>query len=347
MFDKNYIRVVAFLTKILAYNILDYEKEFVLEWANEHPDVQVDFNSIELHDDTVHLAKGYDGIDYRQRSKLTDSPDLYKKLHEYGIHQLALRSAGVDSCNLDWAKENGLTVTNVPSYSPRAVAEMTLTHAMNLIRHIPQFQKRMRQNDYIVTGLRSTEISNMTIGIIGVGRIGSTVAKIFKELGAKRVLGNDIKENDDYRDLVEYTTKEDIYKNADLITMHTYMSDDNYHMISTDQFKQMKNTALFVNCSRGPIVDTDALVKALETGEIAGAGIDVIQDETKIFNQSFPGAKEIPLPVYTKLMNMENVFLTPHVAFYTDHAVKNMVKQSLDDTLLEISGKPSPHRINV
>ncbi|MCV3740670.1 D-2-hydroxyacid dehydrogenase [Lentilactobacillus hilgardii] len=339
--------MVDFLKKILAYNILDYEREFVVEWAAEHPDVQVDFNSIELHDDTVHLAEGYDGIDYRQRSQLTDGSDLYKKLHDYGIHQLALRSAGVDSCNLKYAKENGLTVTNVPSYSPRAVAEMTLTHAMNLIRHIPQFQKRIRQNDYVVNGLRSKEISNLTVGIIGVGRIGSTVAKIFKALGAKRVLGNDIKENDDFRDLVDYTTKEDIYKNADLITMHTYMSDQNYHMIGKDQFEKMKNTALFINCSRGPIVDTDALVNALETGQIAGAGIDVIQDETKIFNQSFVREDKIPLPVYTKLMNMDNVFLTPHVAFYTDHAVKNMVKQSLDDTLMEISGKESPHRINV
>ncbi|MCI2018777.1 MAG: D-2-hydroxyacid dehydrogenase [Lentilactobacillus buchneri] len=339
--------MVDFLKKILAYNILDYEREFVVEWAAEHPDVQVDFNSIELHDDTVHLAEGYDGIDYRQRSQLTDGSDLYKKLHDYDIHQLALRSAGVDSCNLKYAKENGLTVTNVPSYSPRAVAEMTLTHAMNLIRHIPQFQKRIRQNDYVVNGLRSKEISNLTVGIIGVGRIGSTVAKIFKALGAKRVLGNDIKENDDFRDLVDYTTKEDIYKNADLITMHTYMSDQNYHMIGKDQFGKMKNTALFINCSRGPIVDTDALVNALETGQIAGAGIDVIQDETKIFNQSFVGEDKIPLPVYTKLMNMDNVFLTPHVAFYTDHAVKNMVKQSLDDTLMEISGKESPHRINV
>lgn len=118
------------MKKILAYNILGYEKEFVLEWAAEHPDVQVDFNDVELHDDTVDLAKGYDGIDYRQRSMLSETPDLYRKLRDFGITQLSLRSAGVDSCNLKWAKENGLTITNVPSYSPEAVAEMTLTHAL-------------------------------------------------------------------------------------------------------------------------------------------------------------------------------------------------------------------------
>ncbi|APR07322.1 D-lactate dehydrogenase [Lentilactobacillus parabuchneri] len=332
------------MKKILAYNILGYEKEFVLEWAAEHPDVQVDFNSVELHDDTVDLAKSYDGIDYRQRSKLSGTPDLYRKLHEFGITQLALRSAGVDSCNLKWAKENGLTITNVPSYSPEAVAEMTLTHAMNLVRHIPQFQARMMKNDYIVEGLRSRELSEMTIGIIGVGRIGSTVAKIFKRFGA-RVLGNDIKENDDFRDLVEYTSKADIFKNADIITMHTYMSEDNYHMIGSEQFAEMKPSAFLINCSRGPIVDTDALIDALENKQIAGAGIDVIEDETEIFNQSFEG--DIPLKAYTKLKSMDNVFLTPHVAFYTDIAVKNMVKQSLDDTLKLINGKPTKHTINV
>lgn len=332
------------MKKILAYNILGYEKEFVLEWAAEHPDVKVDFNSVELHDDTVELAKGYDGIDYRQRSVLSDTPDLYQKLHDYGITQLALRSAGVDSCNLKWAKENGLTITNVPSYSPEAVAEMTLTHALNLVRHIPQFQSRIAKDDYIVEGLRSRELSEMTIGIIGVGRIGSTVAKIFKRFGA-RVLGNDIKENDDFRDLVEYTSKEDIFKNADIITMHTYMSDDNYHMIGTEQFKQMKDSVFFINCSSGPIVDTDALIEALKHQEIAGAGIDVIENETEIFNQSFDG--DIPLKAYTKLKSMDNVFLTPHVAFYTDIAVQNMVKQSLDDTLKLISGKSTEHTINV
>jgi D-lactate dehydrogenase len=323
---------------------LGYEKEFVLEWAAEHPDVKVDFNSIELHDDTVELAKGYDGIDYRQRSKLSETPDLYQKLHSYGITQLALRSAGVDSCNLKWAKENGLTITNVPSYSPEAVAEMTLTHALNLVRHIPQFQSRIAKDDYIVEGLRSRELSEMTVGIIGVGRIGSTVAKIFKRFGA-RVLGNDIKENDKFRDVVEYTSKEDIFKNADIITMHTYMSDDNYHLIGKEQFKQMKSSAFFINCSRGPIVDTDALIEALENQEIAGAGIDVIENETEIFNQSFDG--EIPLKAYTKLKAMDNVFLTPHVAFYTDIAVRNMVKQSLDDTLKLISGQSTDHTINV
>lgn len=332
------------MKKILAFNILDYEKEFVGQWAAEHPDVQVDFNQIELHDDTVDLAKGYDGIDYRQRSKLSTTPDLYRKLHDYGIKQLALRSAGVDSCQLQWAKQYGLTITNVPSYSPEAVAEMTLTHAMNLVRHIPQFQSRIKRNDYIVEGLRSRELSELTIGIIGVGRIGSTVARIFKRFGAT-VLGNDYKENPALKGIVTYTSKEAIYRTADIVTMHVYMSEDNYHMVGKDQFAMMKPSAFLINCSRGPVVDTDALIAALENKQIAGAGIDVIEDETKIFNQTFEGQPEIPLKAYEKLKSFDNVFLTPHVAFYTDIAVENMVKQSLDDTLKLISGQQSDHVI--
>lgn len=116
-------------------------------------------------------------------------------------------------------------------------------------------------------------------------------------------------------------------------------------MIGSEQFAQMKPSAFLINCSRGPIVDTDALIDALENKQIAGAGIDVIENETEIFNQSFEG--DIPLKAYTKLKSMDNVFLTPHVAFYTDIAVKNMVKQSLDDTLKLINGKPTKHTINV
>ncbi len=107
----------------------------------------------------------------------------------------------------------------------------------------------------------------------------------------------------------------------------------------------MKPSAFLINCSRGPVVDTDALIAALENKQIAGAGIDVIEDETQIFNQTFEGQREIPLKAYEKLKAFDNVFLTPHVAFYTDIAVENMVKQSLDDTLKLISGGQSDHVI--
>lgn len=330
------------MTKILAYNVREDEQPFIDEWSKEHQ-IQVDSVAQELHDDTVDLAQGYDGIDFKQRSVITDQPKLYQKLHDYGFTQLSARSAGLDTVNLEWAQQNGLRVTNVPSYSPEAVAELALTQTLQLIRHIPQFNERVSNNDYVVLGLRSRELTELTIGIIGVGRIGGKLARIFHALGVT-VIGNDIRgPREDLRGILTYVSKEELYRRADVISVHVWGSADNHHIIGKEQFAQFKKTAYFINDSRGPVVDTQALIEALEAKQLAGAALDVVEDETKVFNQRFEG--ETPVPHYNQLRQFENVLLTPHIAFFTDHAVKNMVTQSLDDTLAIITGGRSDHEV--
>ncbi len=248
------------MRKIIAYNVRDDEQPFIENWATTHH-IQVDSVLEELHDNTLHLVKGYDGVNFKQRSIVTDSPEFYKRLHEYGITQLSARSAGIDTLNLDWAKQNKIRVSNVPSYSPRAVAELVLTQAMQLIRHIPAFKERFRNNNYVIDGLRSRELSELTIGIIGVGRIGSAVARIFSALGAT-VLGNDITEpRPDMKGILRYTTKDEIYKTSDIVTVHVYYSEDNYHLIKNDSFSKFKPDAFFINDSRGPVVDVKGSLK--------------------------------------------------------------------------------------
>lgn len=328
------------MTKILAYCVREDEQPFIDQWSKEHG-VQVDSTPKELHDDTVEMAKGYDGIDFKQRTVVTQNPEFYKKLSSYGIIQMCARSAGIDTVNLKWAKENNIRVTNVPSYSPEAVAELALTQALQLIRRIPQFNDRLSHNNYVVLGLRASELTELTVGIIGVGRIGGTLARIFHALGAT-VIGNDLRApREDMRGIMTYVSKEELYRRADIISMHVWGGDDNYHLIDDSAFAQMKPTAYFINDSRGPVVDTQALISALSNQQIAGAALDVVEDETQIFNQKFEG----PTPVdhYNQLKQMTNVLLTPHIAFFTDHAVKNMVMQSLDDTLTIISGGRSEH----
>lgn len=328
------------MTKIIAYNVREDEQPFIDQWSEEHG-VQVDSVLEELHDDTVSLAQGYDGVDFKQRTVVTENPDFYKTLASYGIIQLSARSAGIDTVNLDWAKANNLRVTNVPSYSPEAVAELALTQVLQLMRHIPQFNDRLSQNNYVVLGLRSRELTELTVGIIGVGRIGGTLARIMHALGAT-VIGNDIRApREDLCGVMTYVSKEELYQRADIISVHVWGGADNQHLIDASAFAQMKPTAYFINDSRGPVVDTHALINALTDQQIAGAALDVVEDETKVFNQKFDG----PTPVdnYNELKRMTNVLLTPHIAFFTDHAVRNMVMQSLDDTLTIITGGTSEH----
>lgn len=330
------------MTKILAYHVRDDEQPFIDEWSKAHH-VQVDSVTEELHDDSVDQAKGYDGVDFKQRSVITNKPDLYKKLHDFGITQLSARSAGIDTLNLDWAKKNGIRVSNVPSYSPSAVAELVLTQAMQLIRHIPEFRARYADNNYVVDGLRSRELSELTVGIIGVGRIGGTVAKIFHALGTT-VLGNDITDpRDDLKGILRYTTKDEIYRTSDIVTVHVYYSEENHHLVGKNEFTKLKPTAFFINDSRGPVIDTVAFRDALKTNQIAGGALDVVEDETQVFNLSFE--KETPNALYNELEQIPNLLLTPHIGFFTDHAVRNMVVQSLDDTLAFIEGRPTEHEI--
>ncbi|MCH5461955.1 D-2-hydroxyacid dehydrogenase [Lactobacillus sp. LC28-10] len=332
------------MTKILTYHVREDEQPFIDEWATKHQ-IQVDSVPDELHDDTVDWAEGYDGINYKQRKTLSDEPELYKKLSSFGLKQLAVRSAGIDTVNLKWATQNGLRVTNVPSYSPEAVAELALTQSLQLIRHIPQFNERLSHNDYVVLGLRSRELTELTVGIIGVGRIGGTLARLFHALGAT-VIGNDIRgPREDLRGILTYVSKEELYQRADIISVHVWGSADNRHLIGEKQFTQFKPTAYFINDSRGPVVDTQALIEALNCQELAGAALDVVEDETQIFNLRFD--HETPVPHYNRLRQLDNVLLTPHIGFFTDHAVKNMVMQSLDDTLAVISGGHSAHEVSL
>ncbi|KRL36821.1 D-2-hydroxyacid dehydrogenase [Liquorilactobacillus uvarum] len=332
------------MVKIIAYHVRQDEQPFVEEWSRKNH-VEVKSVPFELHSETVHYTQGYDGIIYKQRSRLDSDGSIYKTLKNYGIQQLSCRSAGVDTIDFKAAAANDIIVTNVPSYSPHAVAELVLMQALQLIRHYPEFKARLDKNNYVVDGLRSREISEYVVGIIGVGRIGSTVAHIFHALGAT-VLGNDLIEKPELEQagVLKYVSKEEIYQRADIVTSHVYLSQQNVHLLGQKAFAQMKPTSFLINDSRGPVVDTAALVNALEKKQIAGAAIDVVEDETKIFNLKFNGVT--PVENYNHLKRLSNVILTPHIGFYTDIAVERMVKQSLNDALTIIQGGHSSHEIN-
>ena len=330
------------MNSVAFYYLLDEERVYAAEWAQRHG-VQVECFNFELTTDTVSTAQGHDAVCFRQRVPLDEGETIYRTLSDYGIRHIASRSAGLDTVNLRAAHANGLSVTNVPSYSPTAIAELVLTHAMSLIRHIPQLQDRAAHNNYVVAGLMSRELSELTVGIIGVGRIGSRVAHIFHALGA-RVLGNDIVEHDEMRSVITYVSKEELIKESDIITLHVYLDAATRHIINASNLVWFKRSAYLINASRGAVVDTDALIDALEHRILAGAALDVVEGEATLFNKSFE--HETPDARYRRLESMQNVILSPHVGFFTDIAVHNMVNEALDDVLTELEGDTSPHELN-
>lgn len=328
--------------KIILLSVRDDELPAIKQWQDKHPDIELQTADWELHPDTVDRLQGFDGVIIQQRSQIGD--EVYPELKRLGFKQLTSRTAGFDVINMPLATANNLKVSNVPAYSPHSVAELALTHTMRLIRQLPLFDARMQEQDFRWQGLQAAEISSLTIGIIGAGRIGSTTARIFHSLGAQ-VIANDTKPNHELDDILTFKTKEEVLQEADVICLHVDLNETSKNLIDAQALSLMKPSAYIVNECRGPVVDTDALIQALEKKQIAGAALDTLTGEENFFNVDLRG-KEIPSEQLKKLRSMDNVIITPHIGFYTNIAVQNMVDISLDDAVSLIKGQSCDHVLN-
>ncbi|MTV81648.1 D-2-hydroxyacid dehydrogenase [Lactobacillus sp. CRM56-3] len=329
--------------KFLFYHARQDELVAVKEWMTQHSDVQVDTNEVPLNEETVELAKGYDGIVIQQHGAIS-SPKIYQRLHEFGIKQITLRITGYEIIDFKLAAENQLVVTNVPAYSPRSVSELVLADVMYLIRHLGITHERENRHDFTWNGLEANEIHNLTVGIIGAGKIGSAVARIFKALGSTVIAADPI-HRPELGDTLTYTDHETVYRTADIVTMHTPLTDETNHMIDAKVFKMMKPTAFLINASRGPVVVAQDLVDALKNHEIAGAGIDTIEGDNQLVSQDWSSRDDFNNPQLDELLKMPNVSVSPHIGFYTDDAVSNMVSIALNDVLTIVNGGVSRHQV--
>ncbi|RRG18744.1 D-2-hydroxyacid dehydrogenase [Weissella viridescens] len=332
--------------KIKMFSVRHDEQPAIQQWAKEH-NAHIETTSDDFKTDTINQANGFEVVVIAQHGPFGGpfgGPEVYQQLADMGIHHIALRMTGYDIVDFKAADENGIVVTNVPGYSPRSVAEEALAHTMIHVRHIEEAESRMREHNYSWDGLESYEIHNLTVGILGAGKIGSTVARIFKALGA-RVIANDIVQRPELADTLDYVSFDELLDQSDVLTVHTNLDSTTHHIINEATFKKMKDSAIFINCARGPIVDTKALLDAIESGEIAAAGLDTLEGEEKVIENDLRGTNQ-DVSLFDRVMALPNVSLTPHIGFYTDAAVQNMVTIALNDIDLIYHGQPSPHIVH-
>ncbi|CAI2547652.1 D-lactate dehydrogenase [Apilactobacillus kunkeei] len=328
--------------KLLMFNTQPYEVETFAKIANDLK-VEIDWTEEGLSLDNVDKTKDYDAITIQQHGNL-EGEDLYKRLAENGIKQISLRSTGYEIIDLDLANKYNLKITNVSGYSPRSVSELVLADTMALLRRLKDYSKREERNDFSWTGGQAREIHNLTVGVIGAGTIGSASARIFRALGA-RVLAYDPVQRTDLADTVEYVDVNRLLSESDVVTIHTPLTPEMDRFMNFDRFKKMKNDAIFINASRGGVVDTDALVAALEAGEIGAAGIDVFDGEAGITSVDL-GDKGYDNDNLKALIAMDNVIVTPHIAFFTDIAVYNMALFSTRDAIKIVNGEEAIYPVN-
>lgn len=289
--------------------------------------------------ENAHLAKGYDAI-----SVITTKVDgaLVEKFHEMGVKMISTRTIGYDHIDLERAKELGVHVGNA-TYSPNCVADYAMMLILMSIRKMKRIMQRAEINDFSLPGIQGGEMANFTVGVIGTGRIGQAVIRDLSGFGCK-IYAHDLYENETVKKYAEYVSLDKLYKECDLITLHMPLTEENHHMINAESLAKMKDKVVIVNTARGGLIDTKAMIDAIESGKIGAAGLDVIEDEFGMYYFDRKSDVMSKRDLYI-LRGFPNVIVTPHMAFYTDQAISDMVKHSLQSCMLEESGQEDPWRV--
>lgn len=319
--------------KILMYNAVADELPYVKKWSEKtgHEVITIDQP---LNEETVDRARGFDAVSTQQTTSV--NPPVYERLSQLNIKQIALRQVGYDVFDLSAAFANHVRLSNVAVYSPRAIAEYTLTQLFNLIRHNKKFDRAMAQGDYTwAAGGQAREIHDLTVAIIGVGRIGTALAEMLHALGAQ-VLGVDPVYRAQNEPFVTYTTLDEALRRADVISFHTPLNDETRGLADRAFFEKVQPGTIMLNFARGEIVDMTALESALASGQLAGAAFDVAPNENDFMDQK-QTVDELPENIQ-RLVAYDNFLLSPHIAFYTNTAIKNMVEMALNDAVIMVNG---------
>ncbi|MDP0494419.1 MAG: 2-hydroxyacid dehydrogenase [Fusobacterium sp. JB021] len=316
--------------KVLCYGVRDVERPFFEKLAKEY-NLEVTCTSNFLNTkETAELAKGFDCVVLRANCFANkENLDLYK---EYGVEYVLTRTVGTNHIDIPYAKELGFKMAFVPFYSPNAISELAVTHAMMLLRHMSYttYKTGVKKDFTVDANMFSKEIRNCTVGVVGLGRIGMTTAKLFKGLGAN-VLGQDLFPKTGVEDIVTQVELDELLAKSDIVCLHCPFIPENGKVVTKEFLAKMKEGAILINAARGELQDVPALVEALESGHLAGLGIDVLENESTVFFKDFKGG-DIEDPTINKLINMyPRVLVSPHMGSYTDEAVTNMIETSFQN----------------
>jgi len=253
---------------------------------------------------------------------------------------IATRSTGYDHIDVVEAKKRGITLLYVPGYGDNTVAEFTFGLILNLTRKIYRSIDQIKETgSFSLVGLRGVDLRDKTIGIVGTGRIGKEVAKIAKGFDMK-ILGYDPYPDKKFEKEVrlEYTSFDDILKRSDIVSFHCPYIKETHHLLNQDNINLIKRGAYLINTARGPIVETEALVTALQKGILGGAAIDVLEeegetkDELTILAQGHPQEEELKIMLRNHiLMKMPNVLITPHNAFNSKEALERILRTTIEN----------------
>lgn len=282
---------------------------------------------------TAEPASGSRCISVGHKTPVTHA--TLRALGRAGVAYVSTRSIGCDHIDVEYAERIGIRVENV-SYSPDSVADYTLMLMLMAIRDAKAIVRRTDMHDYRLSEVRGKELRDLTVGVIGTGRIGAAVMDRLRGFGC-RMVAHDNRPVGRPGTAVEYVPLDELLRRSDLVTLHAPLTPQTRHLLNRRRLARMKNGALIVNTGRGALIDTEALVQELESGRLGGAALDVVEGEEGIFYVDCRD-KPIESKALLRLQELPNALISPHTAYYTDHALRDTVENSLTNCLAFESG---------
>lgn len=301
--------------KIAFFSTKTYDREFFDQYKNTH---EIIYFEAPLDEHTVNLARGCEAICAFVNDKLDAA--VMQALAQHGIKLVALRCAGFNNVDLQAAKSNKISIVRVPAYSPHAVAEHAVALILTLNRKTHKAYNRVREGNFSLERLTGFDLYGKTVGVIGTGRIGQAFCNIMKGFGCSVIAFDLIANKQMEENGVVYLPLADILQQADIISLHCPLNEQTRHVINEQTIGMMKPGVMLINTSRGALINTAHVVKALKNGRIGYLGLDVYeQEETLFFNDLSENIIQDDLIL--RLLSFPNVLITSHQGFFTNEAL--------------------------
>lgn len=316
--------ITAFM-KILFFSAKPYDRTF-FDLHNERYGFELEYLETHLGPHIVEAVQGQTAVCVFVNDKV--NADVIAVLAAKGVKIIALRCAGFNNVDLEAARQQGIRVCRVPEYSPQAVAEHTVAMLLTLNRKTHKAYNRVREQNFSLNGLMGFNVYGKTVGVIGTGKIGAAFCKIMKGFGC-RVIAYDIAMNADLQAQgIEYQDLETVLSNSDIISLHCPLNEHTHHLINARTLQQMKQGVMLINTSRGGLINTPDVIDALKSKHVAHFGIDVYEQEEKLFFKDL-SESIIEDDTIQRLMSFPNVLVTAHQGFFTDEALSEIAQVTL------------------
>jgi len=303
--------------------------------------VEFKFFETKLTEDTVSLARGFDGVCVFVNDRV--SAEVIDRLYEMGVRLVALRCAGFNNVDMKHA-EGRVHVLRVPAYSPYAVAEHAMALLLTSVRRIHKAYIRTKDFNFSLSGLAGFDLHGKTVGVIGTGKIGRVFIDICRGFGMNILAYDKFPSDELLASGVRYTALSELLSESDVISLHCPLTEESYHMIDREAIEMCKRGVVIINTSRGALVDAEALLEGIKARKVGAACLDVYEEESDLFFEDNSG-HILEDDVLARLISMPNVIVTSHQAFLTAEALENIAETTVDNITNFLSRGECPNEL--